>query len=444
MQLEYLPVSALRSRSGNARTHSAKQVRKIAKSIEAFGFNNPILVDDKHVVIAGHGRLEAAKHLKMTTVPVMRLSHMSAEQVRAFVIADNRLALEAGWDKEILAIQLQGLVELDFDVQLTGFETAEIDILLGDAREAGETPATGEDSLPEPTGRPAVTRPGDLWILGRHRLCCADARDAASYDAVLQGEKADFIFTDPPFNVKIANNVSGLGKIRHEEFAMASGEMTRQQFTDLLTLIFRQMADNSHDGSIHEICIDWRHLREMLDAGHSVYSELKNVCIWNKTNGGMGSLFRSQHEMIFIWKNGNEPHVNNVELGKYGRSRSNVWTYSGANSFRPGRLDELAMHPTVKPVALVADAIKDCTRNGGLVLDPFCGSGTVLISAERTGRKARSLEVDCGYVDTAVRRWQNYAGKFAVLSETGETFERTEELRTTAANDNVKTNSSAA
>ena len=444
MNIEFVPVNALRPYAGNARTHSARQIRKIAKSIKAFGFNNPILASDDFTVIAGHGRLEAAKQLKMASVPVLRLSHMTKEQIRAYVLADNKLALEAGWDREMLAIELQGLIDLDFEVELSGFETAEIDIVLGDSDEAAGGAQAAEDALPPPSELPPVTRLGDIWVLGKHRLLCGDAREPASYDALLDGEKAEFVFTDPPYNVKIAGNVSGLGKIRHTEFAMASGEMSRKQFTDFLRVIFRRLAENTSDGSIHQVCMDWRHMGEVVEAGHVAFGELKNLCVWNKTNAGMGSFYRSQHELVFVFKNGTAPHVNNIELGRHGRSRSNVWTYAGVNTFRAGRLDELAMHPTAKPVALVSDAIKDCTHRGGVVLDPFCGSGTILIAAERTGRKARAIELDPAYVDAAVRRWQKFTGKAAVLAVTGETFERVEEMRSTPVNDNGEPKSDVA
>jgi DNA modification methylase len=442
MNIEYVPVASLRPYAGNARTHSAKQVRKIAKSIKAFGFNNPILASDDYTVIAGHGRLEAAKLLTLPTVPVLRLSHMSADQIRAYVLADNKLALEAGWDREMLAIELQGLVELNFEVELSGFETAEIDIVLGDAVEAaGEAPP--EDAVPPLSGL-LVTRPGDLWVLGKHRLLCGDARASASYANLLGGEKCEFVFTDPPYNVKIGGHVSGLGNIRHREFAMASGEMTKEQFTDFLTVTFRRLTENTIDGSIHQICMDWRHMGEILGAGQFAYTELKNLCVWNKTNAGMGSFYRSQHELVFVFKNGTAPHVNNVELGRHGRSRTNVWSYAGVNTFRPGRLDELAAHPTAKPVALVSDAIKDCTRRDGLVLDPFCGSGTMLIAAERVGRRARTIELDSSYVDSAVRRWQAFTGKVAIHGESGESFERVEELRCAPVNDNSEAKSDVA
>ena len=231
------------------------------------------------------------------------------------------------------------------------------------------------------------------------------------------------MFTDPPYNVAIDGHVCGLGRVRHREFAMGCGEMSEAEFTAFLEAVFDLLAENTVDGSIHQICMDWRHMGEMLAAGRTVYSELKNLCVWNKTNAGMGSFYRSKHELVFVWKAGTAAHINNFELGQHGRHRTNVWDYAGVNTMRAGRLEELAMHPTVKPVALVADAIKDCSRRGGLVLDPFGGSGTILIAAERTGRKARALEIDPHYVDVAVRRWQAYAGKSAVLAGSGETFE---------------------
>jgi DNA modification methylase len=237
------------------------------------------------------------------------------------------------------------------------------------------------------------------------------------------------IFTDPPYNVTIGGNVGGKGQIHHREFAMGSGEMTPPIFTSFLTTTFQHLVANSLDGSIHYTCMDWRHMQEMLAAGYNVYAELKNVCVWNKSNGGMGTFYRSKHELVFVWKSGTAPHLNNFELGQHGRNRTNVWDYAGVNTFRSGRMDELQMHPTVKPVALVVDAIKDCSKQGDIVLDPFCGSGTIIVAAERTGRKARALEIDAAYVDVAIRRWEQLTGKSATLS-TGETFEEISEQRT--------------
>jgi DNA modification methylase len=436
MKIEPTSVRELRPHPNNARTHSKKQIRQIAKSIAQFGFCNPVLVDDAKQIIAGHGRVEAAKLLGIDAVPTCQLSHLSEADKRAYVLADNKLAEKAGWDRDLLAIELQGLIELDIDIELTGFEMAEIDLILEEAREASGDPSGPEDTVPEPSPSPAVSQPGDLWLLGRHRLLCADAREQAAYDRLLEGAKAQFVFTDPPYNVEIDGHVCGLGRIRHREFAMGCGEMGEAEFTAFLKAVFALLAENTVEGSIHQICMGWRHMGEMLAAGRMVYRELKNLCVWNKTNAGMGSFYRSKHELVFVWKSGAAAHINNFELGQHGRHRSNVWDYAGVNTVRAGRLDELAMHPTVKPTALVADAIKDCSRRGGLVLDPFCGSGTILIAAERTGRKARALEIDPNYVDVAVRRWQAYAGKPAILAGSGETFEAIEEQRvakTTAA-----------
>jgi DNA modification methylase len=428
MNIEYSLVRELKPYANNARTHSKQQIRQIAKSIKRFGFCNPVLVDDNKQIIAGHGRVEAAKLLGIDAVPTCRLSHLSEADKRAYILADNKLAEKAGWDREMLAIELQGLVDLNFEVELTGFEMAEIDVILDEAEEANGAETGPEDDVPQPTAT-AVTKPGDLWVLGNHRLLCGDAREATAYESLLDGTKAEFVFTDPPYNVAIEGNVCGLGSIHHREFAMASGEMSEAEFTAFLEVVFRNLAVSTANGSIHQLCMDWRHMPEMLAAGRKIYSELKNLCVWNKSNAGMGSFYRSKHELVFVWKNGDAPHINNFELGQHGRNRTNVWDYAGISTMRAGRLEELAMHPTVKPVALVADAIKDCSRRGGVVLDPFCGSGTILMAAERTGRKARALEIDPIYVDVAVRRWQTYTGKTAVLAATGEGFESLEEQR---------------
>ena len=432
-QIEMISVDRLAPYPGNARTHTKKQIRQLAKSIERFGFTNPLLIDDGGQIIAGHGRVEAAKFLGINFVPGLRLSHLSAAEKQAYVIADNRLAEKAGWDRELLAIELQALNDLDFDIELTGFETSEIDIILDDADEAQSEAANPEDESPEPHIGPSVSRPGDLWVMGRHRLLCGDARSGNAYELLLGGEKAELVITDPPYNVAISGHVCGKGAIRHREFAMASGEMSQEEFTSFLTDVFRHLVSHTTNGSIHDIFMDWRHMDEMISAGNEVYAELKNVCVWAKTNAGMGTFYRSQHELIFVWKSGTEAHINNFELGQHGRSRTNIWNYAGVNTVRPGRLEELAMHPTVKPVALIADAIKDCSRRGGLVLDPFCGSGTILISSERTGRKARALEIDPQYVDVAVRRWQKYTGKAATLAATSRSFEEVEEVRSATA-----------
>jgi DNA modification methylase len=429
-RIEILPANHLTPYKNNARTHSKKQIRQIAESIRRFGFTNPVLIDDKGQIIAGHGRVEAANLIGLAAVPTIRLSHLSETEKRAYVLADNRLAEKAGWDREILAIELQALVDLEFDVEITGFSTADIDIVLDEAAEATGKPPGPEDDVPDlPADGAAISRAGDVWALGPHRLLCGSALDATSYESLMAHDRAEMVFTDPPYNVPIDGHVSGLGRVQHREFAMASGEMTEDEFTVFLQTVFGCLADHSAAGSIHFVCMDWRHMWEALRAGRAVYSELKNLAVWNKTNGGMGSFYRSKHELVFVWKSGTAPHVNNFELGQHGRYRTNVWDYAGINTMRPGRMDELAMHPTVKPVALVADAIKDCSRRNGIILDPFLGSGTTVIAAERTGRRACGIEIDPAYVDVAVRRWQSYTGKTATLLATGQTFEEVEEAR---------------
>jgi DNA modification methylase len=423
LSIEYQAVSALKPRASNPRTHSKKQIGQIAKAVQRFGFTNPVLVDDDNGIIAGHGRVAAAKTLGLTAVPTVCLSNLSEAEIRAYVIADNKLAENAGWDRNLLGLELQYLAELDidFDVTLTGFELPEIDVLIEELSPAANDndPA---DEVVEPAPGPAVTRLGDIWHIGRHRLICANSTKAESYQALLGSERAQMVFSDPPYNVPISGHVGGLGAIQHREFAMASGEMSQAEFTGFLTSIFRHLAAYSADGSIHFQCMDWRHVGEMLAAGETAYTELKNICVWAKNNGGMGSLYRSQHEFVFVFKSGTSPHVNNVELGKHGRYRTNVWNYAGVNSFGGDRSD-LDLHPTVKPVAMVADAILDCSNRKGVVLDAFTGSGTTLIAAEKTGRRGYGIEIDPQYCDVTLRRLRAVCGLQAVLGATGETFE---------------------
>jgi DNA modification methylase len=422
-RIEMLPVKALKPYAGNARKHSRKQVRQIADSITRFGFTNPVLISDSGEIIAGHGRVMAAKELGLERVPALKLSHLTAEERRAYVLADNKLALNAGWDSEILAIELQALIDLEFDATLTGFSLAEIDLTLDQAREASPaTPDSPADRIPAPPATP-VSRPGDLWRLGRHRLLCGDARLAEDVTRLMGEDRAELIFTDPPYNVAVDGHVCGLGSVRHREFAFASGEMSQAEFTAFLTGTLAHAAAHARDGAIAFICMDWRHMRELLDAGDAVFGELKNLCVWNKTNGGMGSFYRSKHELIFVFKIGAGQHTNSFGLGDTGRYRTNVWDYPGISSLGAGRNETLAMHPTVKPVALVADAIRDCSRRGEIVLDIFGGSGTTLIAAESCGRQARLLEYDPAYCDTILIRWQAYTGKRASHAEDGRALE---------------------
>jgi DNA modification methylase len=433
LAIEQTPISVLRPRAYNARTHSKRQIRPIADSIKRFGFCNAILVDDDLTILAGHGRVAAAQLLKLEFVPTVRLSHLSEADKRAYVIADNRLAEKSGWDRNLLALELQELIDIGFEVELTGFETPEIDLLLDEGLEAsGQTPSA-EDQLPNKSKAPPTSRLGDLWALGKHRLLCADARDPARYTELLGGKSADLICTDPPYNVPIEGHVSGRGRSRHAEFAMASGEMSEPEFTEFLKTTLGAAVDASRDGALHFVFMDWRHLFELLTAGRALYDDFLNLCVWNKNNGGMGSFYRSKHELIAVFKVGTASHINNIELGRYGRNRTNVWDYAGVNTFKAGRLDELAMHPTVKPVALVADVLKDASRRGDLVLDPFAGSGTTVIAAEKTGREAYALEIDPAYTDVTVQRWQSYTGKPALLAVSGLTFEELAEQRNSAS-----------
>ena len=417
------PIDDLQPYPNNARKHSRRQIDQIAASIRQFGFTNPVLIDETRTILAGHGRVEAARLIGLDAVPTLRIEHLSNDEKRAYILADNRLAELAGWDDEVLAIELQHLTEidLDFDIEITGFETAEIDLLIeplnqGDDRSADTLPDRDKDT-------PVVTNPGDLWLLGKHRLLCGNALDPKSYCRLMDGAKARMVFTDPPYNVPIDGHVCGSGKIRHREFAMASGEMSEAEFIDFLEVCLRNMRDWCVDGAIMDVCMDWRHLFELLTASRRADLQQLNLCVWNKDNGGMGSFYRSKHELVCVFKTGTTPQINNVELGRFGRNRTNVWDYPGVNTLRAGRLDDLAMHPTVKPVALVADAIKDCTRRGDIVLDSFVGSGTTLIAAEKTGRIGYGLEIDPLYVDTAVRRWQQLTGGTAVHAESGAKFD---------------------
>ena len=423
--LEIQKISSILPASRNPRTHSQRQIEQIAASIKRFGFINPVLVDDNGRLLAGHGRIEAAKLAGFTEVPCLKVASLSDEQKRAYVIADNRLAEKAGWDRELLALELADLTKLGFEVELTGFELPEIDLMLTEANESSVEGVDATDECP-PLAPNAVTKLGDRWNLGRHVLVCGDAKNPDAFAQLMGDERANMFLSDVPYNVKIQGHVSGLGKTQHREFAEASGEMSREEFTDFLSQTLSLAAKYCRDGAIAYTFIDWRHLKEIQDAGEIAFTELKNVCVWNKTNAGMGTFYRSQHELIFVWKICTAAHVNNFGLGDKGRYRTNVWTYAGVNTFKAGRMEELSLHPTVKPTALVADAIRDVSHRGHIVLDPFGGSGTTLIAAEKTGRCARLIELDPFYCDVTIRRWKALTGKEARLASNGESFEEAE------------------
>ena len=417
-QIETVVLGSLVPNPRNARTHTDKQISQIAASIERFGWLVPIIVDDQGMIAAGHGRWMAARQMGCACVPVIRACFLTDADRRAFALAENRIADLSGWDEDILGEELTALFEDGYELEITGFGTADLDLTI-------EVP-TSEDG-PEPPPVPvaaidAATRVGDLWLCGPHRVLCGDARDAANWERLLGDDKASLVFADPPYNVKIEGHVSGNGRNRHREFVMDAGEMSAPEFTAFLRAIFRNCVRFSKEGSIHYHAMDWRHMRELLDAADGVYDEHKQLIVWKKNNGGQGAFYRSQHELVFVFKAGRAKHINNFGLGGSGRYRTNVVEYAGANTFRKGRDADLAAHSTVKPVALVADFILDCSHRGDLVVDPCLGSGTTLIAAHRAGRRGAALELDPGYVDTALRRISEVTGFEPVLAADGRTF----------------------
>lgn len=412
-------VDTLRPRSGNPRKHGKKQIRAIESSIRRFGFLNPILVEDDGRIVCGHARWEAARKLGMREVPTLCITHLSADELKAYALADNKIAERSSWDNELLAVEFRHLLEVEFDLTLTGFEMPEIDLVLG---AAGKAEKDLDEPVVPPLATAAVSRPGDLWFIGDHRLICGDAQGLAVYERLLMGGCADLVFTDPPYNLPIDGHVSGLGKHRHREFAFASGEMSREDFTVFLALVLACVANMVRDGAIIYTCMDWRHIREILNAGELMFGPLKQLCVWNKSNAGMGSFYRSQHELVFVFKHGKAPHINNFGLGETGRYRTNVWNYPGMSSMSATRDADLATHPTVKPVQLVEDAILDCSNRGDIILDCFGGSGTTMIAAERAGRRARLIEIDPLYCDTIIRRMEQATGLVARLGDDGPDF----------------------
>jgi len=417
-------IGRLKLLSRETRRHPSSQIRKLAKSVDSYGFVLPILIDDMDRVVSGWALVLAAQRLGLAEIPAITVRDLSESELRALRLALNRLSEDSDWDQRELAFELKELIDIGFEIELTGFETAEIDLIIEEHGNCADEEPGPEDAIPEDNrDQPAVTEPGDLWRLGEHLLLCGDARDPASYHALLVGEHPRLVFTDPPYNVPILGHASGLGRIKHGDFAMAAGEMTEEDYVDFLQGTLGCMSDTIVDGGIAFVCIDWRHVEQAIRASKLAQLGLKNICVWVKTNGGMGTFYRSRHEFVLVLKKGDAPHVNTFGLGDTGRYRTNVWEYAGVNAFGCGRLEELAMHPTVKPAALVADAIKDCSRRLDLVLDPFAGSGTTIIAAEKTGRRARAVEIDPHYCDVSVRRWQAYAGKSVIHAATGLSFE---------------------
>lgn len=415
LKVVYRRPEDLRAYGRKTRSHTRRQIEQITDSIRQFGFITPVLIDADQAVLAGHARLDAARALGLAEVPTVAVEHLSDAEKRAFALADNRLAELAGWDREALKIEFEELsgLDLDFSLDITGFSLPQIDAIT-----FGEPPPR-EDLAPAPPIAP-VNQLGDLWRLGDHRLLCGDALDPANLKRLLGDEKVRTVFTDPPYNVPIGGHVTS--SRRHGEFVAASGEMTDDQFTVFLAGVWAQVERALVDGGLAYLCMDWRHMRHVLEAADATALELRNLIVWDKTAGGMGSFYRSRHELIFLMRKAGAGHINMVELGKHGRDRANVWAYAGVNGFGADKAKARDMHPTVKPLDLVKDAILDSSRRGEIVLDLFNGSGTTLIAAERTHRQGRAFELDPRYVDVAIERWEAISGREAVLVETGETF----------------------
>ena len=417
LAIEYVKPSDLRLDPNNPRTHSKKQVAQIVASMREFGVVNPVLVTEHLEVIAGHGRVLAVGLLEHEFVPVIRLYGLSAAQKKKLRIADNKIGLNASWDAALLRQEILELkaLEVEIDFAVLGFESAEIDLMLAPKTED----AAEDDHLPELPAAPRA-QAGDIWQLGKHRIGCGDSRDEAFVRRVVgDGASIDAVFVDPPYNVSIQSHANV--RSDHKEFVMASGEMTDSNFIRFLETTLGVCAAVSRDGAVHFVCMDWRHMEHLLRAGEVVYDELINLCVWNKSNAGMGSLYRSKHELVFVFRAGSAQHQNNVQLGKHGRNRTNVWDFSSVNVGGP-RGAELKWHPTVKPAAMVAAAIQDVTRRGDLVLDTFLGSGTTLVAAERTGRICRGVEIDPSYVDVAIERWEAITGKTAERADSAGSY----------------------
>ena len=419
--LVYYNTNELIQYKQNARQHSSRQIKSITKSIDQFKFINPIIVDKDKVIIAGHGRWLAAQKLGLEKIPCIEAKHLNKEEVKAYRLADNKLAENATWDDDLLRIELNALLNVDyeFDIELTGFETPEIDILLTTDPEASRE---DEAESPLPSYEDTVTKPGDAWQLGSHTVICGDCRDDDIVKRLMGRKRARMIITDPPYNVPIEGHARGNGKNKHDEFVMASGEMSCDEYIEFLSMAFKQLLAISCEGSLHYIFMDWRHVWEIQSAGKQVYDSLVNLCVWNKTNGGMGSFYRSQHELVFVFKKGKKPHINNIELGKHGRYRTNVWTCAGLTSFGKDREEGLAIHPTTKPVTLLKDVMLDASKHGDIVVDAFLGAGSTLIAAEAVGRRCFGIEIDPRYVDVTIERWMRMTDETPTHVESGLSF----------------------
>ena len=409
LRLVLRAIDRLRAARRRVRKTSAAQITRIANAIARLGFCLPILITADDEIIDGHERVEAAKQLGFTEITCVVIDHLDDEEIRVLRIALNRIAEKGSWDFDELRLEFKELIELGAPIELSGFELPEIDIVLAEE----EPPALEEGEVEVDPEREQVTQPGDVWALGEHLIACGDARDqAVAAFLFADGRKAQLIGTDVPFNVAIENNVTRSG---HKEFAMASGEMSREEFIEFNLAWFSVWLQHLVDGGLFASFIDWRSVEIILAVGRMLGLELLNLIVWNKSKGGMGSMWRSQHELFPVFKAGRAPHRNNIQLGRFGRDRSNVWSYPGATTMGSDAREGLKSHPTVKPVSMLQDALLDMTNVGDIVVDPFLGSGSTLIACEKSGRICRAVEIDPGFVDVAIRRWIDLTGKTPVL-----------------------------
>ena len=419
--LVWIPLDDLSIPKRQLRLHPKSQIKKIAESLEKFGCVAPILVDQHNNVVAGVARIRAARLIGLQTILAVRIEHLTDEEIHLYRIADNRLAEDSDWNSPELKLEFEDLIVLGQDITITGFDQPETDIILSDGSpapdRADEIRAVDTDTVP-------VTRLGDTWQVGAHRIHCGDAQNSAVFSELLGGEEVKAVFTDPPYNVSVASHIGGLGRHKHREFVMASGEMSPELYSAFLKNTVENAVRSAIKGAVLFVCIDWRSSDTLKRAADAIGLEALNLCVWNKTNGTMGSLYRSKHELIWVFRVPGAGHTNNVQLGKHGRNRSNVCDYPGANTPGSDSNRDLALHPTIKPVALIADAIRDVTNRGDIVLDIFGGVGSTLLAAERTGRQARLIELDPCYVDAALHRIREHTGLCIHLKQTGQSFDK--------------------
>jgi len=433
LQVRMVDLTELRPAARRARRLNEDHVERLMAAIADLGFTVPILVADG-AIIDGHVRIEAARRLGLGTIPAIDVSHLAPAERRKLALAVNRLGELGEWDLDELRIEFAELIDLDVNLTATGFSLQDQDIILLDPDSSDHD--TDEDEIDVPAGEP-VTRPGDLWLCGDHRVKCGSALEAATYDSLLEGEQAHCVLTDPPYNVKIKGNVSGLGKKVRDEFAMASGEMDDEEWQTFLDTVLALLASYVVTGAVLFLFMDWRSVHRLYQAGFAAKLRLLNLVVWYKEAGAMGALYRSAQELIAIFGKGHKPRVNNVELGRHGRNRTNVWVAPGANRRGSSAQEMLQLHATPKPVELCVDALLDVTERGDLVLDAFLGSGTTLIAAEKTGRCCRGIELEPKFVDVAVRRWERLTGRQAELGDTGETFDEVAARRGAEIGDNL-------